>query len=61
MEFPPYIVFKIYSHMQDGKSSKYLNGKNTIKPASNVNYIFVDIVSKKKKKIKKKLLISQGS
>ena len=37
-EFPPFIVFKIYTHMQDGKTSKYINGKNMITPSSTVIY-----------------------
>ena len=35
-EFPPFIVFKIYTQLQDGRSSKYINGKNMIKPNSSV-------------------------
>lgn len=37
-EFPPFIVFKIYTQMQDGRTAKYINGKNTITPSSSVLY-----------------------
>lgn len=33
-EFPPSVVFKIYSQMQDGRTSKHITGKDMIKPAS---------------------------
>lgn len=34
LEFPPSVVFKIYSQMQDGKSAMHISGKDMIKPAS---------------------------
>lgn len=34
IEFPPSVVFKIYSQMQDGKTAKKITGKNMIEPAS---------------------------
>lgn len=30
-EYPPFIVFKIFSQTHDGRTAKYINGKNTIK------------------------------
>lgn len=33
-EFPPYIVFKIYTHICDGHVAKYIDGRNMIKPNS---------------------------
>lgn len=34
-EFPPMIFFKIYIHTE-GKGLKYMSGRRTIKPASEV-------------------------
>lgn len=33
-EFPPSVVFKIYSQLQDGKTAMHISGKEMIKPAS---------------------------
>ena len=38
-EYPPFIVFKIYTHLVDGNNAKYINGKNMIKPFSSVSII----------------------
>ena len=40
-EFPPSVVFKIYSQMQDGRTSKHITGKDMIKPASSVIFSFI--------------------
>ena len=46
-EFPPFIVFKIYTQLQDGRSSKYINGKNMIKPSSSVFKHFFYLLNNK--------------
>ena len=35
-EFPPVILFKIYTQVNDGNFAQYINGKKSIKPATNV-------------------------
>lgn len=30
-EYPPYVVFKIYTQTHDGNTAKYINGKDVIK------------------------------
>lgn len=35
-EYPPFIVFKIYTNTHDGRTAKYINGKNTIKASTSV-------------------------
>jgi hypothetical protein len=41
-EFPPYIVFKIYSKTHNSQQAKYINGKNTITTSSSVNITKID-------------------
>jgi hypothetical protein len=45
-EYPPFIVFKVYTHLTDGNSAKYLNGKNMIKPFSIVNMMISKILKR---------------
>ena len=40
-EFPPVILFKIYTQVVDGNTTKYINGKNSIKPATSVNELLL--------------------
>lgn len=47
IEFPPSVVFKIYSQMQDGKAAQNINGKGMIKPTSTVGILILLYFRKK--------------